>query len=100
MRWLPLQSPDIFAICILCFINVDLLALFGIVFTGVSAIEELSIEQLNSDHSKDELKEDVDNEDVEHVFERDDHTVEYSLQFGNSIDGLQRSQHTKKFHRF
>ena len=57
----------------------DLLALFGIVFTCISAVEELSIEQLNSDHSKDELKEDVDDEDVEHVLERDDHAVKNSL---------------------
>ena len=66
----------------------------------ICAVKKLSIEKLDPDHSKDKLKEDVDNEDVEHVFERDDHTVEDSLQFGNSIDGLQRSQHTKKFHRF
>ena len=77
-----------------CCINVDLLALFGIVFTGISAIEELSIEQLNSDHSKDELKEDVDDEDVEHVLERDDHTVENSLQLGYPVDCLQWSQHS------
>ncbi len=45
----------------------------------ICAVEKLSIEQLDPNHSKDELKEDVDNEDVEHVLERDDHTVEDSL---------------------
>lgn len=45
----------------------------------ICAVEKLSIEQLDPDHSKDELKEDVDNEDVKHVLERDDHTVEDSL---------------------
>ena len=69
-------------------------------FALIRAVEELPIEQLDANHSKDELKEDVDNEDVEHVLERDDHTVKDSLQFGNSIDGLQRSQHSKKLHRF
>ena len=45
----------------------------------ICAVEKLSIEQLDPYHSKDELKEDVDNEDVKHVLERDDHTVEDSL---------------------
>ena len=35
----------------------------------IGAVEELSIEQLNSNHSKYELKENVDNEDVEDILE-------------------------------
>ena len=77
-----------------------LLALLGIHFAKIVAMKKLSIEQLDPYHSEDELKEDVDDEDVKHVLERNDHTVKDSLQFGNSIDGLQRSQHSKKFHRF
>ena len=77
-----------------------LLTLLGVMLARISAVEKLSIEQLDPYHSEDELKEDVDDEDVKHVLERNDHTVKDSLQFGNSIDGLQRSQHSKKFHRF
>ena len=54
----------------------------------ICAVEKLSIEKLDPDHSKDKLKEDVDNEDVEHVLERDDHTVENSLQLGDPVDCL------------
>ena len=39
----------------------DLLALFSIMLACICAIKELSIEELHSNHSKDELKEDVDN---------------------------------------
>ena len=38
------------------------------------------------------LKKNVDDEDVENVFEWVDNTVEHSLQFGDSFDGLQRSE--------
>lgn len=44
------------------------------------------------------LKENVYDENVEYVFEWVDNTVEHSLQFGNSLDGLQwpkDSQHPK-----
>ena len=33
----------------------------------IRAEEEFSIEELHSDHSKDELKEKVDNKDIEHI---------------------------------
>ena len=48
-------------------------------FARICAVEKLSIEQLDPNHSKDELKEDVDDEYVEHVLEREDHAVENSL---------------------
>jgi len=57
----------------------------------IRAVEELSIEELYTNHSKDELKEDVDDENVEHILQGDNHTVENSLQLGYSIDCLQRS---------
>ena len=47
--------------------TVDLLALVGIVLACIRAVEELSIEQLHPDHSEDELKEKVNNENIEHV---------------------------------
>ena len=58
---------------------------------SIGAVEELSIEQLNSNHSKYELKENVDNEDVEDILEWDDDTVEDSFQLGNPVDCLERS---------
>jgi hypothetical protein len=39
------------------------------------------------------LKQDVDNEDVEDILERVDHTVEHSLQLGHPLDGLQWPQY-------
>ena len=46
----------------------NLLAVLCIVFALISAVEKFSIEELNPDHSKNELKEDVDDEDVEDIF--------------------------------
>ena len=45
----------------------------------ICAVEELSIEELNTNHSEDELKEDVDDEDVEHILQGDDDTVKNCL---------------------
>lgn len=60
-----------------------------IVFALICAEEELSIEELDPDDGEDELKEQIDDEDVEDILQRDYDTVEYSLQLGHSIDGLQ-----------
>ena len=51
-------------------------------FAGISAVEKLSIEQLDTNDSEDELEEDVDDEDIEHVPQRNDHTVKHSLEPG------------------
>ena len=45
------------------------------------------------------LKEYVNDEDIEHVFEWVNNTVKHSLQFWNSLDGLQRSKDTKNAKR-
>ena len=66
----------------------------------ICAVKELSIEELNTNHSKDELKENVDNENVENILEGDNHTVKNSLQLWNSVDCLQRSKYPEKFNRF
>ena len=78
----------------------NLLALLRIMFAGISAVEEFSIEQLNSNHSKDELKENVDNEDVENILERDNDTIKHSLQFWYPVYGFQWPKHSKQFDRF
>lgn len=43
------------------------------------------------------LEQDVDDEDVENVFERDNHAVEHSFELGHSIDCLQGSEHSQQF---
>ena len=60
-----------------------------IVFALICAEKELSIEELDPDNGEDELKEQIDDEDVEDILQRDYDTVEYSLQLGHSIDCLQ-----------
>ena len=57
----------------------NLLAVLSIVFALVGTIEELPVEELNPNHCEDELKEDVDNEDIEDILERYDDTVEDSF---------------------
>jgi len=47
----------------------DLLALVGRVLGLISAVVESSFEQLDGDHSKDELEQHVDDHDVDHVLE-------------------------------
>ena len=72
-----------------------LLASFCILHAVVVTIEKLSIKQLHSYDSKDEVKEEIDNQDVEHIFQGVDHTVEYGLQFRDSFDGLQGPQNSQ-----
>ena len=67
----------------------DSLALMDIVFALIGAEEELSIEELDPNDGEDELKEQVDDEDVEDILQRDYDTVEYSLQLRHSVDRLQ-----------
>ena len=69
-----------------------LLAGVGIFHAFVIAEEELSIKQLHSYHSKDEMEKDVDDEDVEDILQRVDDTVEDGLQLGHPLDRLQRPQ--------
>ena len=78
----------------------NLLTVLGIVLALVVAVEELPVEQLDSDHGEDELEESVDDEDVKHVLKRDDHAVEDRLQLGDPVDGLQRSQDPQQLDGF
>ena len=73
----------------------DLLALEGVLFAGIGTVEKLSIEQLNSYHSKDKMEEQVDDKDIEDVFQRVDDTVEHCFQLGNPFDGLKRPEHAE-----
>ena len=67
------------------------LTLLGVVFALICAVEELSIEELDANHSKDELEKDVDNKNIENILQRNDDTVEDSLELWNSIDCLEWS---------
>ena len=78
-----------------------LLALVGVLLAHVVTVEELSIEELNSYHSKDEVEKQVDDQDVKDVFQRVDDAVKDGFQLGNPFDGLKRPQdakHTEGLH--
>ena len=76
------------------------LASISIFHALIIAIEELPIEQLDCNDSKDKVEEKVDDENVEHVLEGDDHAVEDGLQLGDPVDGLQRSQDPQQLDGF
>ena len=79
-----------------------LLALLEVLLALVSAEEELSVEELYGYHSEDEVEEEVDHQDVEHILERVDDAVEHSLELGHSLDRLQRpedAEHAKGLDR-
>ena len=65
-------------------------------FRAVIAVEKFPIEQLDTNHSKDQEKEHVHDEDVEHIFEGANNTVEHSLERGNAIDHFQRPEDPQK----
>ena len=71
-----------------------------ILHTLIIAVEELSIEQLDSNDCEDEVEEKINDEDVEHVLQWVDDTVKDSLQLRNSLDGLQWSQNSQHSQRF
>ena len=77
----------------------NLLTVLGIVLALVVAVEELPVEQLDSDHGEDELEEGVDDEDVEHVLQRDHDAVEDRLEGGHPVDHLERAEHSEQLHR-
>lgn len=61
--------------CVLVTVPAVFLQTFGL----VGAVEEFAFEELNGDNSKDEHKEDVDDEDVQDVLQRVHNAVEHSL---------------------
>ena len=78
------------------------LALLEVLLALVSAEEELPVEELYGYHSEDEVEEEVDHQDVEHILERVDHTVEDGLELGHALDRLQgpeHAQHAQGLHR-
>ena len=55
------------------------LASVGILHTLVVTVEEFSIKELDGNDGKDEVEEEVHNQDVEHILQRVDHTVKHGL---------------------
>ena len=64
-------------------------------FGLVGAIKELSVEELDRDDGENELKQVVDDENIEHILQRVNDAVEHSLELGNTFDGLQGPQHAQ-----
>lgn len=59
--------------------GLDRLAVLFQGFGLIGAIKEFPLEQLNCNNSKNEHEEDVNDEDVQHVLQRVDHTVKHRL---------------------
>lgn len=70
-------------------------ALHSVWFAIISAVVKLAVEKLNSNYSKNELEEDVNNKNVYDIFERVYHAIKHSLQFWDSFDGFQWPKHTQ-----
>lgn len=66
----------------------------------ICAVEEFSVEELDANHGEDEQEQDVDDENVEHIFQRGYNTVKHSLECRNTVDHLQGSKDTQELHRF
>lgn len=64
-------------------------------FAFIRAEEELSIEKLNCDDSKDELEENVNDQNVDDVLQRVDDAIEDCFQLRDTFDCFERTQHTK-----
>ena len=79
---------------------VNLLTVLSNIFALIIAVEKLPIEELDTNYCEYKLEEGVDDEDVEHILEGDDHAVEDGLQLGDPIDGLQRSQDPQQLDGF
>ena len=50
---------------------------------------------MDRDDSEYEVKEKIDNENVEHIFQRVDDAVKHGLQFGDSLDSLERPKYAE-----
>jgi len=64
------------------------LAFFFCKLAFISTVEEFPIKQLNSNDSKDELEQDVHNENIDDILQWVDHTIKHCLQLGHTFDGF------------
>lgn len=78
-----------------CIIIIYILACAVDGLAAVVTVEKLSVEQLNCNYRKDEMKQYVYNKYVYHVLQWIDHTVEHSFELGHALDGFQRSQYSQ-----
>lgn len=58
------------------------------VFARVGTIEKFSVKQLNADNSENELKQKVNDQNIDDIFQRSNHTIEHSFQFRDSFDSF------------
>ena len=66
---------------------------------GVCAVEEFSVEELDSDHGENQEEENVDYQDVEHIFQGGNNAVKHSLECGDTVHHLERPENAKQLHR-
>lgn len=76
MEVFPFEMQRDICVCVL-FLNQPAVALK--LFGFVRAEEETTLEQLHGHDSEDEHEEHVDDQDVQHVLQRVDHTVKHGL---------------------
>ena len=65
----------------------------------VGAVEELAIEQLDTDHGENQEEEDVNDQNVEHIFQGGNNAVKHSLECGDTVDHLQRPENPQQLDR-
>lgn len=57
-------------------------------FALVGAVEKFAVKQLNADYSKDELKQQINDQNIDYILQRANNAIENSFQLGNSFDGF------------
>lgn len=62
-----------------------------IVFRWIGTIKEFTIEQLNANDGKYELKQQINDQNIHNIFQWANNAIENGLQFRDSFDGFQRS---------
>jgi hypothetical protein len=92
---LKVDMVSIFESIFLGSLSLILLALIFRVFTLVGAEEELSVEKLHGYDGKDELEQDVHDQDVDHILQGVDDAIEDSLKLRHTLDGFQGAKHTQ-----
>lgn len=74
--------------------KINSLAFLFRMFTRVSAIEELAIEQLHGDDSENKLEQYVHDENIDYILQRVNDAIEHGLQLRYALDGFERTQDT------
>lgn len=62
-----------------------LLAIYGIVFTFIGTVEKLAIKQLHTNYSKNKHEEQVNNQNIDDIFQWANDTIEYSFKLWHTF---------------